>query len=360
MAYFAFNTFAPIGAYFADLIRSRLQIPIGFALLSSIFVFLAEPSSFVLWIPEFTVIAAIIGYELLNRQLNFGHSLYSSKLKKRISAYQPFIKALQGNKGWPNDRLQTKSPAQDSNSILQCGKKVVADDGGKIQNITNVNQSPYLTKHMGMQGDGYSGNRRSNETLRSGDCLKALLRDGSAGDVEEYLDWVIADQGEIHASHLEQLTTFFSRIGEIVKAERWLLKLVEKCCADSNMSTINVFLSACSRSGDQVRITKWINMLPTIGVKLDIMCYNHILNACAQAADVTCAESWMERLKEVGLEPNVISFGSMIHACARSNSPESAIKWFEKLRDTGIQPNTICYNAVIDACAKVGDMNRVY
>eukprot|EP00927_Polykrikos_kofoidii_P036154 TRINITY_DN30553_c0_g1_i1.p1 TRINITY_DN30553_c0_g1~~TRINITY_DN30553_c0_g1_i1.p1 ORF type:complete len:584 (-),score=73.90 TRINITY_DN30553_c0_g1_i1:115-1866(-) len=146
-----------------------------------------------------------------------------------------------------------------------------------------------------------------------------------------------------------------ARIGELERAEAWLLTLLDVALLPPIPRLFNAVLLACARVADVKRGECWLREMMTRNVEPNVFSFNTLLNACAEAGDVVAAQKWFRRMADVGIPQDAATFRTMMGACARAGNAALAAAWLDKMRAASHSPDVLGYSTLVHAFATSGD-----
>ena len=124
--------------------------------------------------------------------------------------------------------------------------------------------------------------------------------------------------------------------------------------AQIGLTEVNHAIIAAGRLGAIQEALEIFRMIPTIGLKPDIMSFNNIIWSSGNAADMNLAKNLFTELKKFGLKSNVYTYGSLMHGCSKSKNPQMALIFLDQMKNENISPNQIVFTSAMEACAEGG------
>ncbi|CAE8630894.1 unnamed protein product [Polarella glacialis] len=95
-------------------------------------------------------------------------------------------------------------------------------------------------------------------------------------------------------------------------------------------------------------------------VTFSVSTFNVLIDACARSGQMTrAAAPLLKQMCDQGLQPNLITYGSLIKGYCAENQQEKAWQLLQDMKQSsGLRPDEVTYNTLLDGFAKVGQFDR--
>lgn len=96
-----------------------------------------------------------------------------------------------------------------------------------------------------------------------------------------------------------------------------------------------------------------------LGIQFTLSTFNVLIDVCARSGQMQRAEPLLKDMGELGIEPNVITFSSVIKGYCSENRVDKAFELLEEMKKTTtVVPDEVTYNTLLDGCARYGQFER--
>mmetsp|Transcript_85115 Transcript_85115/g.150536 ORF Transcript_85115/g.150536 Transcript_85115/m.150536 type:complete len:458 (-) Transcript_85115:117-1490(-) len=178
----------------------------------------------------------------------------------------------------------------------------------------------------------------------------------------------IAFKGSAYALHRQMerdfksnftngIVQFSAHTGELVKAERWMLRLDQRRGLDPEVKTFNALLEGLLKQGDFDKADEWFDkpaaraLHPEMGnLSPDFVSYDIMIQASAKAGNLVRAEKYLSNSLFLGFRPHRDSFIFVIEAMLAQNEPKRAHNWMEEFIVRGCSKSPSYQPEVVKNC----------
>eukprot|EP00928_Gymnodinium_smaydae_P056333 TRINITY_DN3972_c0_g1_i1.p1 TRINITY_DN3972_c0_g1~~TRINITY_DN3972_c0_g1_i1.p1 ORF type:complete len:612 (-),score=134.35 TRINITY_DN3972_c0_g1_i1:159-1934(-) len=232
----------------------------------------------------------------------------------------------------------------------QVGQGAFDSRNGNNLNCQNPSQTPVTP---GKQASSSRAGAASKSCLKE-HLLRLLARDDGVPLQDCFQDC----NADALRSVTHGMMQNFAKEGDTYKAGRCADLVLSLGFSSTLVRTLNLILSACSKTGSLNEACYWWDRFVTAGLKPTLITYNTMINVCGRSKDVSQAECWMQSMLREGVKPCLVSFTTLVSACGHAGYVSKAEYWFEQTQVYGLQADVALHNAMIDTYVKSKDVRK--
>ncbi|KAL5714467.1 hypothetical protein ACHQM5_016428 [Ranunculus cassubicifolius] len=163
------------------------------------------------------------------------------------------------------------------------------------------------------------------------------------------------------------LVDMYIKCGRRDLAERSFMEMDVK-----NTAVINEMIMAYVNEDNMMEASKLLNLMPTDGLKPDVITYNTMLGGFARKGEMEEAYKLLSDMIQIGLMPNAVSMNVLISGFQQSGLSVEALKLFRimqspseinsilncQVTSLSIRPNSVNSTSALAACADLNSLCR--
>jgi pentatricopeptide repeat protein len=127
-----------------------------------------------------------------------------------------------------------------------------------------------------------------------------------------------------------------------------------------SLEKISQVIHVNAKTNRPAEAQKAFDSIVLLGLKPDVIAYNHLMAAYAKVARPNDVVDIMNTMKKNGIAPDMISYSTLISAHVKNEDLNSAFDVYEQMKKDGQRPNQIVYSTLIKGCIVKKQFDRAW